>query len=78
MATKRKPKKNKAGVFDIYVDGKHVDKLCAVNEIIAIEEYKKLHPEITGEVTAEWDCPSPTPTQGNCDEFAKKRFKAGL
>ncbi|HTC63835.1 MAG TPA: hypothetical protein VK709_13405 [Candidatus Saccharimonadales bacterium] len=65
-----KSKKSKAGIFDILVNGKYVDKVCAVNKAVAVETYQRDHPMETGIVTAKWY--DVAPIQMNCDEHVKK------
>jgi hypothetical protein len=70
MAKSKKSKKSRAGIFNIFVNGTYVDKVCANNEAHAVEKYKHEHPAETGEVAANWV--SAAPISVNCDEYIKK------
>jgi hypothetical protein len=67
---KKQKKEDGPGVYDICVDGKYVDKLCANNEVAAVEKYKRAHPEVVGVVTVKRICGSPI--QIDCDEYVKR------
>jgi Mg2+ and Co2+ transporter CorA len=62
--------KSKAGVFNIFVDGRYIDKVCAVNESDAVDKYKRANRAETGKVTAKWHCVAPI--QMDCDEYVKQ------
>jgi len=67
---KSKKSKSRAGIFDIFVNGIYVDKVCANNDRDAVEKYKQRHPTETGTVTAKWL--SIAPIREDCDEYIKK------
>ena len=62
--------KSKAGIFNIFLNGKYVEKVCAVNEAEAVAKYKREHLTETGNVKVKWHCAAPI--QIDCDEYIKK------
>jgi hypothetical protein len=67
---KSKKSKSRAGIFDIFINGIYVDKVCANNQAHAVEKYKQGHPTETGTVSAKWV--SPAPISVDCDEYIRK------